>query len=136
MRTREVRFWALYGVLVWLLATVAVRMLGPWLLPGTAAATAVLFVVTVPALWVVLAPAYRTPRAERLPAAAVAALPGLLLDVVAVLGFAWLFPALPAGRAALYGAWLLWAYGLVLAWGLLLGRSAGNEGAAVHGTRA
>jgi hypothetical protein len=45
-------------------------------------------------------------------------LPGLLIDVLVLVLFADIYPNME-GREGLFGAWLLWAYGLVLISGLL-----------------
>ena len=60
--------------------------------------------------------------ADRPAAAACIALPGMLLDTLSLSFFGSAFPnlhALSASADALFGAWLLWVYGLILLTGVL-----------------
>lgn len=49
------------------------------------------------------------------------AIPGLLLDSACVLAFEAVFPTMPVALAAIFGALMLWGYGLILATILLVG---------------
>ncbi len=65
---------------------------------------------------------------ERLLAAGLFALPGMLLDTGIVLFFADVFPTMQPDADALFAAWLFWGYSIVLLTGVILPghRSGGN----------
>lgn len=56
----------------------------------------------------------RLERPQRIEAAALLVIPGMLLDALATQGFAGFFPNMPATAAGSFGAWLLMAYACVL----------------------
>lgn len=114
-------FFPLWGLLLWLVATVVMRASGhlfmhpdqPWL-------AALAFLLTVPLIAAVTIPIYDWRRVnlfDRPAAAILMCLPGLLIDVVLLAWFETVYPNLEGG-GALFGAWLLWAYALVLLTGL------------------
>lgn len=119
-------FFIGWGFLLWLVATIFFRLLGQFLLdPATIALVATTFVLTVPVIAAATYPVYtmwRLGAAERPAAAAFVAIPGMFLDILSLSFFETAFPnlaALPASADALFGAWLLWAYGLILLTGFV-----------------
>lgn len=115
-----------WGVILWLIATVFFRLVGQLLLnPGSLAPVILIFIATVPLIAAVTYPVYAkraVPFAELPVAATCIALPGMVLDVVSLSFFGAAFPnlaALPGSAGALFGAWMLWAYALILLSGLL-----------------
>lgn len=120
MKGKTVFFVGL-GFLLWLVATIFFRLLGQFLLdPASPALVAATFVLTAPVIALAIYPAYAVvgvDAAERPAAAALVVLPGMLLDVLSLFFFGTSFPnlsVLSASADALFGAWLLWAYGLIL----------------------
>ena len=115
-------FFPLWGFLVWLIATVIVRISGQHLLdPDQPVIVVFLFLGTVPLIAAVTIPIYdwrQVSLHDRPTAAILMSLPGLLIDVVVLLAFPTIFPNL-GDVAGIFGAWLLWAYSLVLITGLL-----------------
>lgn len=122
----EVRFFLISGFLLWLVATVVVRLVGQYFFsPDDTPALTVLFLLTVPLVVLVAYPlySYKNVRGgERLLAAVCLALPGMVLDVVSLSFFEAVFPNLSPDAAGYFGAWLLWAYFLVLITGLFPAR--------------
>ena len=115
-------FFPIWGFLLWLLATIAMRVVGQHLLdPDQPVIATLMFLGTVPLIAVVTVPVYdwrRVNLQDRPSAAILMALPGLVIDVLVLLLFSTIYPNL-GDSGALFGAWLLWAYGLVLITGLL-----------------
>jgi hypothetical protein len=102
----------LYGLGVWLAATVALRLGGQYLLrPKDLAGTIVLFVVSFPLMaWMVrrLCSGSRLPP-EEWPAGAISvALPTLLLDPFSSAFFPVVFPNMTPEVAGVFGGWMLW----------------------------
>lgn len=115
-------FFPVWGFLLWLVATVVLRVSGhhylhpdhPWL-------ATLAFLATIPLIAVVTIPVYdwrRVNLVDRPIAAILLCLPGLLIDVPVLAEFDLVYPNLEGG-GALFGAWLLWSYALVLITGLL-----------------
>lgn len=121
----KLSFFVGWGFLLWLIATLFFRIVGQLLLdPGVLALVVATFVLTVPLIAVAVYPAYafrRLSREDRPPAAICVALPGMLLDVLGLAFFETIFPnlsALSGSTDGVFGAWLLWAYGLILITGI------------------
>ena len=105
------------GLAVWLAATLALRMVGQFVLrAGDPAHVAVVFGVTAMVIVVFLSRLVRSlpTREAGLRAAVLIVLPGLLLDTGSVLWFRAVFPNLPDSAGMLFASLLLWAYGLAL----------------------
>ena len=111
-------YYLLWGFLIWLLATLAVRVAGQFLLqPDSVFMMSLLYLATIPVIAAVTYPVYRWQNLNsdrRKEAAMLFVLPGILLDAFVVLGFARAFPNVTGQADGLFGAWLLWAYGLAL----------------------
>jgi hypothetical protein len=108
----------LWGAGLWVVAAVAVRLVGGFLLdPSAPVVLAALYVVTVPAMTALTLGIFRLhgvagERRGRVVAALL--LPVVVLDAGALLAFGTLFPNLSAGVARFFGAWVLVAYAGVL----------------------
>lgn len=112
------------GFVVWALATVVVRLLGPALLrPETPLVTAAVYLLMLPsmALLVVAAVRYREVTGNvRVLAATLLVLPGMALDSLVLPGFTTVFPGIDASMAGSFGGVLLVAYATALATGYLI----------------
>jgi len=113
------RHLLIYGLAGWLLATLALRLAGQYLLrPGNGLGTLILFAVSFPlmALLVRRLCSRFQPGPEQWPAGAVAVLlPTLLLDPFSSAFFPLVFPNMAPELAGVFGGWMLWccAGGLV-----------------------
>lgn len=61
---------------------------------------------------------YKLNKAEAVQSAALLVLPGMLLDTYCVKFFAFVFPNLPENDGAAFGSWLMFAYSVVLLFGI------------------
>ena len=111
------------GFGIWLVATVVFRFVGQHLvMPDNGLAIALLYVA---ALLLIGALAYtiyywqQVGSAQRPSVAALLALPGMLLDAFVVLFADSILPNLVPDQNIVFGAWLLWAYGLALVTGFV-----------------
>lgn len=106
------------GVIVWLGATLAMRVAGQFFFHHDSAAwmafnfTAML--IAMPLLARAIFQWRRVPVAQRAAAALAVAVPGMLLDVLTTYFFAQTFPNVNAAGAGAWGAWLLFSYALFL----------------------
>lgn len=120
------RVFLLLGFVVWLVVTVALRLVGQYLLDPTApVVVGGLFVATVPALVGLALVLYRwrgVTGATRLQAAVALVLPGMLLDSLAVAWFGTVFPNTVPAAARYFGGPLLLAYASVLLSAFVPGR--------------
>ena len=116
-----------WGLLVWFAVAVAMRMVGHVMLdPGRGLVVGAFFVSVVPLMALVTYPVYRRlaiPVGHRGTAAAAMAVPGMLLDVLLVLGAEATFPAMDGATVVNFGAILLFGYAVVLITGFVPGRS-------------
>lgn len=116
-----------WGLLLWAAATLIFRLAGHWfLVPESGLLLGAAYYGAVPVIALVTLPVYRLCRLDantRLRAAVLIALPGIALDIFAMLLFSRIFPNLQAGSMGPFASWLFWAYGLILASGLVGGRS-------------
>jgi hypothetical protein len=101
-----------YGLGIWLVATVVLRLAGQRLLhPGEWKGTLILFAVSFPLVgWVVrrLCRRFRLPREEWLDGALSIVLPTLLLDPFSSAFFPVVFPNMAPEVAGVFGGWMLW----------------------------
>jgi len=101
----------LYGLAIWIAATLALRLRGQYLLhPGNWTGTLILFAVSFPlTAWIVRRLCRRfQPRREQWPAGAVSALlPTLLLDPFSSAFFPVVFPNMAPELAGVFGGWML-----------------------------
>ncbi len=110
------RYYAAYGFALWLVGTIALRVVGQYLFSFPA--VLLTFALTIPALTLVPLRIYAARRLEpsQRPLAAIAlALPGMLLDILTMTFASTIFPHIPAAEHGLLAAWLLEAYAVALA---------------------
>jgi hypothetical protein len=121
-KRREGRF-LLWGLLLWLVATVIFRLFGDRLMDaGNPVGAAVCFIAAVPLIYGCTAPLYawlNVPHSDRLRCSACIALPGMVLDIFSLLFHRAVFPLIPDESVPVLAAWLLWAYSLILATGFV-----------------
>lgn len=115
----------LWGLVVWLVVAVSIRLVGHVLLsPANRLLVIGFFVSVVPLMALVTYPVYRwfdIPHARRPSAAAVMSLPGMFLDVLLVLYSETVFPQMDPGAVVNFGAILLFGYAVVLLTGFVPG---------------
>ncbi|MBW4443105.1 MAG: DUF5367 domain-containing protein [Plectolyngbya sp. WJT66-NPBG17] len=111
------------GFLGWLIATIAFRFIGQYLLDPTNIALSIgLFLATPIAMFVVITGVYfwqQVKAIERPKAALLIALPGMILDAGSVLSFSSVFPNIDPNANTLFAALMLWGYSSILATGFL-----------------
>jgi hypothetical protein len=115
-------FFPVWGLALWLVATIIIRFTGQhYLHPDHPYLSFFTFLLTVPLIAVATFTVYdwrRVSLPDRPTAAILLCLPGLLLDIPVMVWFERVYPNLE-GAAGLFGAWLLWAYALVLISGVV-----------------
>ncbi|CAH0120125.1 MULTISPECIES: DUF5367 family protein [unclassified Paenibacillus] len=118
-------FFAIFGFLLWLAATLVFRFGGSVLLdPGNMTLIVVLFAVVL-AMRPVLIGLFKlrnVSRGERMHAAVSVAVPGMLLDMFSIAWYQTVFPGLTAEQLPLLCAWLFWAYAIMILSGLQRGK--------------
>ncbi|WP_336359565.1 DUF5367 family protein [Haladaptatus sp. ZSTT2] len=118
LTTPTMQAFFLLGFVVWLVATLAFRVAGQFLLnPNAPLVIGALYVVTVPAMIGLALVFYRWRRvsgAARLPAAIALVLPGMVLDTVVMAQFEAVIPNMVSASAPYFGGMLLLAYASVL----------------------
>ena len=112
------RFYVLWGIVLWLGATILFRLFGHLLLDREVSWA--LFAAAVPLIYVCTAAVYQwrgVPSSARLLCSCCIALPGMLLDIVSLLVHRQVFPTIPDESVPVLAAWLLWAYSLIVLFG-------------------
>ena len=116
-------FFLFWGFLVWLGASVMFRFTGQFFFtPDSPALLIVSYILVVPLILVLTLPIYRWKNVnayQQLKAAIFIALPGMLLDTIALIFFSDIFVNLKPETDRIFGSWLLWAYSLILLSGFL-----------------
>lgn len=111
------------GFIVWLAATVLFRIGGQYFfLVDNVPVMVFLYLMLIPALGFIATWTFNVCRIgnpESAKAAAVMVLPGMLLDVLCIQFFEEVFPNLPVIYSKTFGAWLMFAYAIVLIAGLV-----------------
>ena len=116
-------FSLIVGFTIWLLATTAFRVAGQYFfITDNALVLTGLYLIVIPVLgfvahWVFNR--YHLNRLEAIQSAVIMVLPGMLFDTFCIQFFSRVFPNLPETDAASFGSWLMWAYTIVLIFGLL-----------------
>ncbi|CCH53851.1 hypothetical protein BN8_02981 [Fibrisoma limi BUZ 3] len=109
------------GFVVWLLATIFVRLAGQYIfVPGDTGLIVLAFAGLTVLMPLLLYPLYRFKNVdedEQVKAAVLFALPGMVLDAGTVLFFQDVYPNLSPDASVLFAAWLFWGYAV----GLLTG---------------
>ncbi|MBW4517022.1 MAG: DUF5367 domain-containing protein [Timaviella obliquedivisa GSE-PSE-MK23-08B] len=121
------RFFFGMSFLIWLIATVVLRLWGHTLfVPASnlSMISSFLFSLTcLPLLVYVIFQWQKVPPHQRPEAAMYLAIPGMLLDVVTTYLFRQAFPNILSTANGAFGAWLLWGYAIVLVTGLVTSRN-------------
>lgn len=105
------------GFLVWLIATIALRLLGQFLLdPTNATLTIAVFIGLVLLIPIIFATyIWKNVAIRDQPTVAIqVALPGMLLDIGSILFFPVVFPNINPAANILFAALILWGYSLIL----------------------
>jgi hypothetical protein len=99
----------LYGLAIWITATLALRLEGQQLLvPGNWKVTLILFAISFPLMaWLVRRLCRRLPREQWLAGGLSVALPTLLLDPFSSAFFSRVFPTMSPQVAGVFGGWML-----------------------------
>jgi hypothetical protein len=105
---------AVTGFLIWLVATIALRLGGQYVFGRLPAL--LLLLITIPVMgFVARALLWHFPtRGERGLAAIALVAPGMLLDTISAIWFPLIFPNIRAGCSGLFGGWLLFCNVVVL----------------------
>jgi hypothetical protein len=111
------------GFLVWLCATILFRLAGQYFfIVGNAGILVVLYLILIPVLGLISIAVFNScklNRSESIGSATLMVLPGMLLDSFCVQFFEDIFPNMPTTDSKTFGAWLMFAYAIVLIFGLL-----------------
>jgi hypothetical protein len=101
----------LYGLLLWIVGTVTIRLAGQRLLhPGRPLSTFILYLVSFVSMAVLIPRIPRSLKIEkdaRFAAISLLILPTLLLDPLSCLFFSAIFPNIAPAAAGLFGGWML-----------------------------
>lgn len=111
------------GFAIWLVATIVFRVVGQHLIaPDSGLAITLLYAAAVILIGALAYAIYywrRVGSDQRPAVAALLVLPGMLLDAFVVLFADSVLPNLLPDQNVVFGAWLLWAYGLALVTGFV-----------------
>ncbi|MED4533039.1 DUF5367 family protein [Metabacillus fastidiosus] len=116
------KFFYFFGFILWLIATLIFRIAGHYILVPNGLILMMTFLVTIPLIIIVTFPLYKLKKVDNddvMKAAVNIALPGMLLDIISLLNFSTVFPNLSANGSTYFGAWLLFAYSLILMTGFI-----------------
>ena len=105
---------AFFGFLIWLGATVALRLFGQYVFRDTSTQTAVILLAVSAPLMALLAWVILRNMEHRALAAIALVVPGMLFDTVTTIWFSRVFPNIRADAAGLFGGWLLFCNMVVL----------------------
>ncbi|SIR24847.1 hypothetical protein SAMN05421858_1984 [Haladaptatus litoreus] len=110
------------GFVIWLVATVAFRLVGHFLLnPDNEPFIAAVFMVTIPAMVLLTLGIFRwrkIPSASKPIAASLLVLPGMSLDAIVLPLFESVYPNMAPESTGYFGGFLLLAYAVVLVVGV------------------
>lgn len=111
------------GFLVWLSATVLFRVAGHYFfIVDNTLLMVVLYAILIPALGFISTAVFnkfKLNNLESVKSAAIMVLPGMLLDTLCIQFFEKLFPNMPEIYSKTFASWLMFAYAIVLIFGLL-----------------
>jgi hypothetical protein len=127
---RTMRVMAIRGVVIWAVATLALRFGGQYLFRGSSASTFSLLLISLPVMILVGVAMLRPYKAlqERALAAIALVAPGMLLDTVSSAWFPSVFPNIRFDAAGVFGGWLLFCNVVVLLTAVVRGKgSLGRE---------
>lgn len=116
-------FFLFWGFLVWLGASAIFRLTGQFFfILNSPVLLIVSYILVIPLIIVLTLPIYRWKKLnsnQQLKAAIFIALPGMLLDTIALIFFSDIFTNLKPETDRIFGSWLLWAYSLILLSGFI-----------------
>lgn len=120
------------GFLVWLSATVLFRVAGHYFfIVDNVFVMAVLYIMLIPALGFMATTVFnkfKLGNPESVKAAAIMVLPGMILDTLCIQFFEKLFPNMPEIHSKTFASWLMFAYSVVLIFGLLRKKKENKNG--------
>jgi hypothetical protein len=117
---------AVTGFLIWLVATIALRLGGQYVFGRVPALLLLLITLPVMAL-VARALLWHFPTREQRALGAIALVsPGMLLDTISAIWFPLIFPNIRTGCSGLFGGWLLFCNVVVLLTAVLFRPSPGT----------
>jgi hypothetical protein len=120
------------GFLVWLVATLLFRIAGQhFFIVDNTLVMIILYIILIPALGFVATTVFnicKLDQLESIKSAAIMVLPGMLLDTVCVQFFEKLFPNMPEIYSKTFASWLMFAYAIVLIFGLLRKKQTNKNG--------
>lgn len=113
------RFFLLWGFVVWLSASALFRFAGHYFFVLERPVLMITsYILVIPLILVLTIPVFSykkvSNKARRLQAAIFIALPGMLIDAVVIVFFDKIFTNLPAELDRYFASWLLWAYALIV----------------------
>lgn len=116
-------FFLFWGFIVWLGATTIFRLTGQFFFtPDNPVLLIVTYILVIPLIVVLTFPIYlwkNVDAPQQLKAAIFIALPGMLLDTIALIFYSEIFVNLKPETDRIFGSWLLCAYSLILFSGFL-----------------
>ena len=119
-------FSLVFGFSVWLMATLAFHFWGhTFFLIDNPLLLSTFFLGTAPLLWLLAQWVFNylgLEGSQRLESAVLMAVPGMISDVFCLKFSAIVFPTLTNEQAIVLGAWILWAYVIVLLIGVVKSR--------------
>ncbi|MBD2090044.1 DUF5367 domain-containing protein [Microcoleus sp. FACHB-1515] len=131
-RPKQIRygFFCAMGVLVWLSATLVLRLWGQYFfIPESRLSMGGMFLFSIaflpPLIYFFL---QKVQPQQQLEALLWLSIPSMLLDVDTTYFFAQAFPNLSPAAVGAFAAWLLWSYAIVLITGLAMSRSLSAPG--------
>lgn len=111
------------GFLVWLSATVLFRVAGQYFfIVDNALVLVGLYIILIPALGFISTSVFnkfKLGNLESIKSATIMVLPGMILDTLCIQFFEKLFPNMPEIYSKTFASWLMFAYAIVLIFGLL-----------------
>lgn len=105
---------AFLGFLIWLVATIALRLFGQYVFRDTSTQTAVILLAVSAPLMALLAWVILRKMEQRALAAIALVVPGMLFDTATTIWFSRVFPNIRPDAAGLFGGWLLFCNMVVL----------------------
>ncbi|MDE5518212.1 DUF5367 domain-containing protein [Elizabethkingia meningoseptica] len=111
------------GFLVWFFATFLFRVAGHYFFIGeNILLMVILYILLIPALGFIATSVFKRFKLnnlESVKSAAIMVLPGMLLDTLCIQFFDKLFPNMPETYSKTFASWLMFAYAVVLIFGLI-----------------
>ncbi|RXM45152.1 hypothetical protein BOW55_16425 [Flavobacterium sp. YO12] len=113
----------LVGFGIWLMATITFRLFGHYFfITDNTFILIALYIILIPVLGIIVNSVnnkYKLNKLEAIHSTVIMILPGMLLDTLCIYFFSLVFPNLPTADGVVFSSWLMWAYSIVLIFGLL-----------------